>query len=421
MKRKITIYVFLTFVFLGVLPNTSYANFTFNTIQYNGEDAIDLVFVGDGFRSDQQAYFDSKVTQAMGYVFDNPPFNTNQSNFNVYSLATVSNEAGLSYQGGTQVDTALKTFRNRDNKPRFTGIPDENRKELRDFFKQNLEKKVYVILLMNTTIYAGSGGLNEDDRLMSISQTTLYQTNNFRQLMIHEFGHGFGHLADEFGGDCTTSKPLNFTNELYDKKNVTLDNVNDRKWDGIVSSPQYILGANYCNNEWYRSSTSGLMRSLPSGATHNELGRILIQDRINEELAYNQKVVTYQDDGEMDLPSQEDRNIRIHADESILDDDLTCDNLYVAEDSNLTVNYGSSINCTSQTILGTISYVTEAPSSILSGGIRRTFGCKDPKALNYTRFATHRQSACVYDESDGRPPHEPGFLIEDEYHHNHNH
>ena len=237
----------------------------------------------------------------------------------------------------------------------------------------------------------------------------MMQTMNYptylKYLVKHEFGHSFGDLADEYSSTCTPAViPEHLTFEIMDKDNVTYDNVNDRKWDDIVVNPQYFLGANYCTNEWYRSSSTGLMRALGNIPQHNELGKILVQNRIDEDIAYNQKVESYQVDGPMTLPSETDRNIRIHADNSVLTSNLTCDNLYIAEDSNLDVEYGVTINCNSITALGTITYAS-APATTRSrrGGYRR-YGCKDSRAINFTRFATHNQSMCVYDVHIGNPP-----------------
>ena len=397
-----TTFVLIAIGFFGI--QKADAEFTFETIHYSGPEAIDLIFTGDGFTAAEQASFDTYTDAMYTHLFTgNPPFDTNLNNFNIYKMIAISNESGISVLGGVTVDTAIGTYSNRNGFTRYTGLSEESRATLRNELKKTFKKKVYFMMVLNTPIYGGSGDLNAVDRFMSIANTTTYGPR-FRALTTHEFGHAFGDMADEFGGACDeTVQPGYWDPVLFNKKNVTYDNVNDRKWDSIVSTPQYFLSANYCNNEWYRSSNTGLMRSLSGTKTHSELGQILVQNRIDEDVAYNTKVESYQVDGMMTLPSETDRNIRIHADESILSSNLVCDNLYVAEDSSLIVRPNVTIDCNSITALGTISYEEATVSPRKKSLGYYIYGCKNTKALNYKRFVAHNPSMCVYEES-GQPP-----------------
>ena len=393
--------IFLLLTLL-LIPQLTNAALTINTINYNSEDAIDIVFIADGFTAAEQSTYESYVAQAVGYLFDNPPFDTESNKFNIYSIPTVSNESGISVQGGISVDTFLKTHLNENNLPRLTGLPDESRSFLRNELKKVFKKKIYPIIIMNTGVYGGSGELNREPRFMSVTQVTLdTEYHAFRELLVHEFGHSFIDLADEYGGDCSSSEVDDWDIDHYDKKNVTQDATNNRKWDDLVTSPQYILGANYCDTDWYRSSPSDIMRSVGSGNIHNELGQILAEERIEEDIDYNTDVVSFQDNGLFNLSSYRNQNIRIHADEISVRKDVKCKNLYVAEDSHLILEQGSRIICDTVDILGSVSYVKKNNSS----GVSLRFGCKDPNAKNYTRFARHRQSMCVYGYQDARPPH----------------
>ncbi len=415
MKLKIFTSVFLISI---LFVKNARAEFTITPITYNSEEAIDIVFIGDGFTASEQSIYEARVNSSVEYLFDNEPFRSRESNFNIYSIATISHESGISVKGSTEIDTALKTHLNANNLPRLTGIPEEQRSILTNELKKVFKKTIYPIIIMNTTTYGGSGSLNDERRFMSLTQVTLDgQYNAYREILIHEFGHSFGELADEYGGNCSYSEVDDWSFEKYNKKNVTYSHVNDRKWDSLVSNPQYFLGANYCDNQWYRSSNNGIMRSLVRNSGHNELGRILISNRIDEEIEYNEEVVSYQNDGVITLPHSQDKNIRIHADESILESNLYCKDLYVAEFSNLLVRPGVQINCNTMVVLGTITYEQQDENDsdnniphakAKPGSIR--YGCKDPNAINFNRFSRHKQLFCVYDNSKARPPH---FLSED--------
>jgi surface protein len=367
------------------------------TLQFNGNDAIDIVFVGDGFTASQQTLYRDKMLEAYNGMFDgHPPFDARQDDFNVYSVATVSNESGISIQGSVTYDTALGSFTNNFDIDRVTGISEAGRKKLRDFFKEHLDKDVYLILILNTPMFAGSAEFNFERRIIHYASASIPLDGSLVQLVRHEFGHSFGKLADEYGGTCAEGDlPADYSIDRYNRPNVTYDAVNDRKWDDLVADPQYFLGANYCDNEWYRSSETGLMRSISEGTEHNELSKIILDELIDENLQYNQKVYTVRSKGVLRQPDEIDRNIRIYSDQVVVNSRIQCDDFYVSEDSEVRVATGGSIDCNTKTILGTL--VVDQNRSRSERAVR--FGCKDPKAVNYTRFARHRQDMCVYNKT----------------------
>lgn len=381
---------------LGILfilfsaTQVSAGHFDITTVQDNGDTAIDFVIVGDGFTSSEQAFFTTKAVEAQNYILTSLPFNAETSKINIHHMEIHSNESGISVEGGVQVDNFFGSYRNREGLYHYTGYDYNQRVVLRNHLKKIFEKKVYVIMIVNDSEYGGSGEFISD-KLLSVVQST-YDTQHglFRELVLHELGHSFGDLADEYGGSCTNAdRPDDWDPVFYDKKNVTFDNVNDRKWD-FLSNPQYILGANYCDNEWYRSSPAGLMRSTVSGNEHNELGQILITERINEDVAYNSNLISITTASVMKGGNIPTTNVRIHNDKVTLSRSLTCKDLYVAEDSELIVPHNISIHCDSITNLGSITYLRKR-----TGGKIR-YGCKNKQAINYERFSRHKSSLCIF-------------------------
>ncbi len=344
LRTHIRILIFSS-LFFSYGSVVSAADFDLTTLHYSSQEAIDVVITGDGFSSQEQAFFQQKAQQAASYLLNSLPFVHRQNAFNIYAMELNSLESGISTLGGVQKDSALGSYRNRDGMMRYSGLPEWGRDKLRDGIRHQFQKKVYVIIILNDSDYIGSGEFPRDD-LVSVAQAS-YDThyNAFRELVLHEFGHSFGDLADEYGGSCDAqSRPSDWDPVKYDKKNVTHDAVHDRKWD-FLPNPQYILGANYCDNEWYRSSPTGLMRSLYHGAEHNELGQYLINQRIDEDLEYNQHVVSLTHDGTLPHNIANDSNVRIHGDRVILDAPLVCNELFIAKGAALVKKGGASIHC----------------------------------------------------------------------------
>lgn len=335
-------------------------NLTINTIEYNDPDGINIVFIGDGFTSAQQTTYHNKVTSAVTDFFTFEPFDVHRNKFNIYSIPTVSNQDGISYLSHPKNpitpivrDTFLGSYFNEGGMIRLTSFTKkvEVEEELTRVFKN----RVFLILICNTPTYGGSG-MFPDKKFLTVTQITMEtQYGKFKELMMHEFGHSFCGLADEYGGNCTTDKPDDFSLPEYDRPNVTRDNVNNRKWDNLVSNPQYILGANYCNSEWYRSSNQGLMRGWFEPGTldekHNELGVILTTNRILEEYDMNKKVVTLIDNEivEENTPliwkfrhrnSSKKKDLRINSNVTLSSRSTICKTLYINKGCTLTVERG---------------------------------------------------------------------------------
>ncbi len=346
----------LIFTFLFSFSFVFADNFDITNINYSSPEAIDIIFAGDGFTSSEQAFFITKAVEAEVYLMNSLPFNSRKSDFNTYRMELNSNESGISVLGGVTVDNFLGSYKNKDGMMRYTGLSDEGKEILHNDLRKRFKKKVYVILILNDSHYGGSGEFLNDD-LIGIAQSN-YDTeyNLFRELVMHEFGHSFGNLADEYGGTCDdSSRPNDWDKVKYNRKNVTLDPVNDRKWD-FLSNPQYILGANYCDTNWYRSSNDGLMRSLHHGTEHNELGQYLINKRIDEEINYNNNLISFIENTTTHNIFPATDNVRIHADSVTFEDDIYCDELYIAKNATLYMNPGKKIHCNSIVNLGDIVY-----------------------------------------------------------------
>lgn len=337
-------------------------NLTINTIEINDIDnGINLVFIGDGFTSSEQQDYHDKVTYAIDSFFTFEPFDLYRDKFNIYSIPTISNESGISYithpkNPITEVikDTFLGSYFNRGGMIRLAGFSrnDELEAELTRLFKN----RIYLILISNTGTYGGSGQF-PDDVYMPVTHITMEtQYNRFKELMMHEFGHSFCGLADEYGGNCTSDRPDNWKLPLYDRPNVTNDIVTNRKWDSIVSNPQYFEGANYCNSGWWRSTQSSLMRGWfePNTIADEKFNEVSIYHtikRITDEYKMNKRTVTFLENDYVDVRMNSvyrkllkgRKDIRISSDVIIDSNRIICGNLYINKGCSLEIKEGSVI------------------------------------------------------------------------------
>ncbi len=154
----------------------------------NRADAIDVAIVAEGYRAEEAELFYKYAEETVEALLAHAPFGQYADCFNFLAVALPSAQSGVSIPGkGEWKHTALSsrfdtfysaryltTLRLRQLHDALAGLPYE-----------------HLILLANTDNYGGGGILN------SYTLTTTGHTA-FRPVVVHEFGHSFAGLADEY-------------------------------------------------------------------------------------------------------------------------------------------------------------------------------------------------------------------------------
>ena len=151
-------------------------------------DCVDLVFVAEGYRSEEFDKFKKDSERFVNYLFTLEPFPTMKRRFNIHGVFRASAQSGVDIPAervykNTVVDASYDTF----GSGAYPTVFDN--RAMRD-----IAGKVpydHVIVLVNTEKYGGSGFYNS---------YTLFTSDNKRsaEIFTHEFGHGFAGLADEY-------------------------------------------------------------------------------------------------------------------------------------------------------------------------------------------------------------------------------
>ncbi|MCF7974074.1 MAG: IgA Peptidase M64 [Phycisphaerae bacterium] len=151
-------------------------------------DCVDLVFVAEGYRTEEFGKFKTDSQRFVDYLFTLEPFASMKDRFNIHGVFRASAQSGVDYPAerryrNTVVDASYDTF----GSGAYVTVFDN--KTLRD-----IAGKIpydHVIVLANTDKYGGSGFYNS---------YTLFTSDNERseEIFTHEFGHGFAGLADEY-------------------------------------------------------------------------------------------------------------------------------------------------------------------------------------------------------------------------------
>ena len=165
------------------------------------ERCIDVAILAEGYTADETDIFYQDASAACESLFSHEPFKRLKKHFNVVAVASASEDSGVSvprldewkrtafgsHFSTFYSDRYLTTSNVQAVHDALAGIPYE-----------------HIIILANTDEYGGGGIYN------AYTLTTAHH-RLFAPVVVHEFGHSFGGLADEYFYDndvMTDTYPL---------------------------------------------------------------------------------------------------------------------------------------------------------------------------------------------------------------------
>ncbi|MBN1197514.1 MAG: peptidase M64 [Candidatus Aminicenantes bacterium] len=149
---------------------------------------VDLALVAEGYRPEDRKKLERDFARAREVLFSREPFASNRDRFNLYGVFAPSRDSGCDEpRQKTYRDTAVESSFNALDLARYLLV--ENNPRL-----QNILSRVpfdAVIVMVNHERYGGGGIYNQYCVFTADSQAGAY-------LLLHEFGHSFAGLADEY-------------------------------------------------------------------------------------------------------------------------------------------------------------------------------------------------------------------------------
>ncbi len=160
------------------------------TVFENGptETKVDLLVLGDGYSSKDLPKFHDDVKRLVGVLFTYEPFKSRQADFNVRALDVPSPQSGvLRPQSGVYLRTPLSVQYDVFGSERYVLTYDDQ--ALREAAAQAPYDAIAI--LVNDSVYGGGGIYND--------QATCAAGTGFADyVFVHEFGHAFAGLGDEY-------------------------------------------------------------------------------------------------------------------------------------------------------------------------------------------------------------------------------
>ncbi|MGD9930295.1 MAG: M64 family metallopeptidase [Mangrovibacterium sp.] len=196
------------------------------TVLNNGksDQKVDLVFLPEGYTEAEMDKFSADVERMTNILFAAEPFNRHRSDFNIYAVKVPSAQSGTDVPGeAIYVNTAFGSSFYTFDTPRY--LTTKDMKSIHDAAAAVPYDHVY--LLVNSDRYGGGGFYN------FLSVTTV-DHEKAPQVLVHEFGHGFAGLADEYySSEVAYDEFYNKRVEPWEPNITTLVDF-DRKWKTML-------------------------------------------------------------------------------------------------------------------------------------------------------------------------------------------
>ena len=182
-----------------------------------------MAILAEGYTAAEMDVFFRDAQNTCDALFAHEPFGRLKSRFNVVAVASESADSGVSIpRQGEWKQTAVGSHFDTFYSDRY--LTTRSVKRIHDCLAGIPYE--HIIILANTDTYGGGGIYN------SYTLTTAHHTM-FKPVVVHEFGHSFGGLADEYAYSDEPSPLYPYEIEPWEQNITTLVNF-DSKWKDLV-------------------------------------------------------------------------------------------------------------------------------------------------------------------------------------------
>ena len=243
-----------------------------STLVSNGppELRVNVVVLAEGFTAEQEFSFTNKAKAVFAQMMNVSPYREYSNHFNAFAIFVPSAQPGSDHPAqGTYRDTYFNSSYGVGALERLITIPPNNwnsnfadgRGKVFALLAELMPQYDIPLLLVNDTEYGGSGGV---PAIASINQLSA-------ELALHEIGHSFAGLADEYEDDLSGYPDVEAANTTKERQR---EFVKWRRWiapETPVPTPEnrpyldvvgLFEGAYFHSTGWYRPKFDCRMRNL---------------------------------------------------------------------------------------------------------------------------------------------------------------
>ena len=196
-------------------------------IHESGDPAtkVDLLLLGDGYTAEEHDAFIARARELTAVLFATSPFRERKSDFNIWALAPAAAESGVSRPStGVYRDSPIGSTYDSFRSERYI-LTFDNKKMRRVASSVPYD---FIEILTNTDTYGGGG-------IYGLFSTAAANSEWAPYLFVHEFGHHFAGLADEYYTSSVAYESPEVIVEPYEPNVTALLDPENLKWKHLVA------------------------------------------------------------------------------------------------------------------------------------------------------------------------------------------
>ena len=185
---------------------------------------IHIAYIAEGYTEAEMPVFIKYCRIAMEALFAHEPFKSMRQRFNIIAVKAPSAESGTSEPSkGIWKNTALHSHFDTFYSDRY--LTTLHLKDLHNWLAGTPYE--HIIVLVNTEKYGGGGILNSYNLSMA-------HNDYFKPVVVHEFGHSFAGLGDEYAYEKETINMYPTDVEPWEPNLTTLVDFHG-KWENLIN------------------------------------------------------------------------------------------------------------------------------------------------------------------------------------------
>jgi len=196
-------------------------------VEKHGDPAlkVDFLVLGDGYTAAERGKCEKDAKRLAEILFTYSPFKERRQDFNVWALCPPSDESGISRPStGVHHRSRVGATYDAFGSERYV-LSFENR-SLRDV--ASFAPYEFIEILTNSPTYGGGGIFGQYSTVAADSLWAPY-------VFVHEFGHHFAALADEYYTSDVAYGPAGERIEPWEPNVTALRDPKDLKWKDLVA------------------------------------------------------------------------------------------------------------------------------------------------------------------------------------------
>lgn len=196
-------------------------------IQKSGDPAtkVDFLILGDGYIASELKKFESDARRLTELLFATSPFKERRKEFNVWGLCPAAAESGISRPStGIHRQSPIGTTYDAFGSERYV-LTFDNRalRQVAQFAPYE-----FIEIITNTRTYGGGG-------IFGLYSTVAADSAQAPYVFVHEFGHHFAGLADEYYTSPVAYAPATERIEPWEPNVTALLDPANLKWKDLVA------------------------------------------------------------------------------------------------------------------------------------------------------------------------------------------